>query len=107
MAHKVVVKGHGGFEVEAGMKLALAIEQNGIDISHRCGGLARCTTCRVAFSSPEPEFGDAEKQCLEEDGVMGEFRLSCQIRVDRDMEVEVLMPVSTAAWDNPGGDLEP
>ena len=51
-------------------------------------------------------MGDAEKDCLVEDGVLGEFRLSCQIRVDRDMSVEVLQLVSTATWDNPGGDVE-
>ncbi len=48
-----------------------------------------------------------EHDSLEEDGVLGEFRLSCQIPIDRDMEVEVLKPVSTADWDNPGTDLEP
>ena len=47
-----------------------------------------------------------EHDCLEEDGVLGEFRLSCQILVDRDMDVAVLMPVSTADWDNPGADVE-
>ena len=51
-------------------------------------------------------MGDLEKDCLEEDGVLGEFRLSCQIKVEEDISVEVLMPVSTADWDNPGGDVE-
>ena len=35
------------FEAEQGRKLVLAIEDNGIDILHRCGGNAKCTTCRV------------------------------------------------------------
>ena len=34
-------------EVPAGKKLVLAIEDAGVDILHRCGGNARCTTCRV------------------------------------------------------------
>jgi ferredoxin len=51
-------------------------------------------------------MGEAERNCLEEDGVLGEFRLSCQIRVEGDMDLEVLMPVSTADWDNPGADVE-
>lgn len=104
---KVEAEGYGIFDVEAGTKLALALEQNGVDISHRCGGKARCTTCRVTIQSDEPPMGDDERACLEEDGVLGEFRLSCQIRLDRDMAVKVLMPVSTADWDNPGADLEP
>ena len=104
--HTVTVEGHGSFEVDGGTKLVKAIENNGVDISHRCGGNARCTTCRVKFSSEEPEMATIEHDCLEEDGVLGEFRLSCQILVDRDMDVAVLMPVSTADWDNPGADVE-
>ena len=34
------------FEVEEGRRLVLALEDAGIDILHRCGGNARCTTCR-------------------------------------------------------------
>lgn len=94
------------FEVEEGAKLALAIEQNGVDISHRCGGNARCTTCRVQFLTPEPPMGDKERDCLEEDGVLGQFRLSCQVRVHQDIEVNVLMRASVQGWD-PGVELEP
>ncbi len=104
--HTVNVQGYGTYTVEEGTKLVKAIENNGVDISHRCGGNARCTTCRVKFASEEPSMGQVEHDCLEEDGVLGEFRLSCQIRVDRDMDVEVLLPVSGADWDNPGGDVE-
>ena len=56
--------------------------------------------------SDEPEMGDTEKECLVEDEVLGQFRLSCQIRVDRPMEVEVLMTASSKGWE-PGGDVEP
>lgn len=107
MPHKVDVEGYHTFEAETGSKLAYAIEASGVDISHRCGGNARCTTCRVKFHSEEPPMGEKEHQCLEEDGVLGQFRLSCQIPIDRDMKIEVLMPVSSADWDNPGADLEP
>jgi ferredoxin len=102
----ISVEGNEPFEAAEGRKLVKAIEDAGIDISHRCGGNARCTTCRVQFSSDEPPMGEDEKNCLEEDGVLGQFRLACQIRVDRDMSVDVLMPVSTQSWDNPGGDVE-
>lgn len=101
------MEGYGTFEVAEGAKLAYALEQNGVDISHRCGGQAKCTTCRVAFSSEEPPMGQAEHDSLEEDGVLGQFRLSCQVRVDREMRIKVLMPVRDAEWDNPGADLEP
>jgi ferredoxin len=93
------IEGVGEFEVELGKKLVLAIEDSGVDISHRCGGKARCTTCRVRFHSPEPPMGEVERQCLEEDGVLGEFRLSCQSRVTDDMHVEVLMRASEQGWE--------
>ena len=34
-------------EAAEGRKLVLALEDGGIDILHRCGGNAKCTTCRV------------------------------------------------------------
>lgn len=105
--HTVTVEGYHSFVAETGEKLAYAIEASGVDISHRCGGNARCTTCRVRFSTEEPPMGAKERDCLEEDGVLGEFRLSCQIPIDRDMTVRVLLPVREADWDNPGADLEP
>jgi len=104
--HKLTVEGFGTFDVPTGTKLVLALEQNGVDVSHRCGGQARCTTCRVKFFEGEPEMGQVEHDCLEEDGVLGEFRLSCQSRMDRDMSVKVLMRASEQGWD-PGVEVEP
>ena len=104
---EISVAGFAPFEAEEGQKLVLAIEGAGIDISHRCGGNARCTTCRVKFlDGEEPEMGQKEHDCLEEDGVLGQFRLSCQIRVDRPMHVEVLMRASEQGWE-PGPTPEP
>lgn len=100
-------EGFDSFTVEEGTKLVLALEKNGVDVSHRCGGGARCTTCRVSITNTdEVPMGEAEKACLEEDGVLGEFRLSCQIRVDRDLDVAVLMRASDKGWD-PGVEVEP
>lgn len=103
---KVTAEGFGTFEVEEGTKLVLALEQNGVDVSHRCGGQAKCTTCRVKFLSSEPPMGQVEHDSLEEDGVLGQFRLSCQSRVDQDMHVEVLMRASEKGWE-PGAEVEP
>jgi len=102
----IQAQGFESFQVEEGTKLALALEQNGVDVSHRCGGQAKCTTCRVTIQGEEPPMGETERLSLEEDGVLGQFRLSCQIRVHRDMELEVLMRASEKGWD-PGAELEP
>lgn len=89
----VTIEGQQAFEAETGKKLVLAIEDAGIDILHRCGGVARCTTCRVHFVEGEPvDMNPNERAKLEERGLLGEFRLSCQIRVAEDM---TLLPPDT------------
>ena len=63
---KLTVEGVGTFEVPAGKRLVLALEQEaGIDQLHACGGNARCTTCRVEFIDGEPPtMTDAEQNVL-------------------------------------------
>ena len=88
----VTVEGEKTFPVEAGTKLVLAIEDAGIDIMHRCGGNARCTTCRVQMVAGEPgPMGELEQARLAQEGSLGpDIRLSCQIRVQSDLTVRVL-----------------
>ena len=100
-----VTVGDRRFEVAAGTRLVRALEDNGIDILHRCGGYARCTTCRVVFKSGEPEqMTEAEHKRLrdDEEDLLGKVRLSCQIVVDRDMVVEPVWRLSTSDYDNAG-----
>ena len=89
------------FEAEDGTKLVLAIEDNGIDILHRCGGNARCTTCRVEvlYGDPGP-IGDDEAAILSTKPDLGDHtRLSCQIRIHDDLEVKVINQASIAGID--------
>lgn len=92
----VTVEGASSFEVAPGTKLVLAIEDAGIDILHRCGGNARCTTCRVEIlagdAGPMQEAEQA-RLALEAD-LPPATRLSCQIRVESDLEVRVLRRAS-------------
>jgi ferredoxin len=105
---KLTIASLGTFDVETGTRLANALETCGIDIGHRCGGKARCTTCRVRFQAGEPEtFTRAEYQKLRERALLGQARLSCQIVVDHDMEVMVLMQVQDNGWADPGPPLDP
>ncbi len=88
----VTVDGEKAFEVEAGKKLVLGIEDAGIDILHRCGGNARCTTCRVevlAGEAPPMEALEQERLARETD-LQPNTRLSCQIRVNDDLWVRVV-----------------
>ena len=100
---KLKIEGVGTAEVVKGTRLVLALEDKGGDPLHRCGGYARCTTCRVEFISGEPEtMTDAEREKLESQGNLGKFRLSCQCVVDHDMHVKVLMPFGESGLDDPG-----
>jgi ferredoxin len=94
----VTVEGGKTFQVEAGTKLVLAIEDSGIDILHRCGGNARCTTCRVQVISGEPgPMEELERERLAREASLGpDIRLSCQIRVQSDLTVRVLNRSSEA-----------
>ena len=95
------------YEVKAGKKLTLAIEETGINIGHRCGGKGKCTTCKVKFLAGEPEtMTKAEHERLIARELMGEYRLSCQILVEGDMELEVANTLESEGWDDTGPALE-
>ncbi len=85
---KLTVEGVGEFEVPAGKRLVNALsDEAGVDQLHACGGVARCTTCRVEFVAGEPAKATAaEKAVLAAKGVTG-VRLSCQVECDADMSV--------------------
>jgi ferredoxin len=89
------------FECETGKKLVLCLEDNGIDILHRCGGNARCTTCRVEILSGDPgEIGDAEREILATKTDLNDHtRLSCQVRLIDDLHVKVINQASVMGID--------
>ncbi|HWS52860.1 MAG TPA: 2Fe-2S iron-sulfur cluster-binding protein [Pyrinomonadaceae bacterium] len=93
--------GAQAFEAAEGRKLVLAIEDAGIDILHRCGGNAKCTTCRVEVLAGDPgEIGPAERDRLAvETGLPETVRLSCQVRVADDLKVRVINQASVKGID--------
>ena len=82
-------------------KLVLVIEDAGIDILHRCGGNARCTTCRVEILEGDPgEMGEIERNRLAMESELADnVRLSCQIRVSGDLKVRVINQASVLGMD--------
>src|SRR5919107_4353885 len=89
------------FEVEEGRKLVLCLEDNGVDILHRCGGNARCTTCRVEILSGDPgEIGEPERAILATKTDLGDHtRLSCQVHIIDNMQVRVINQASIKGLD--------
>jgi len=96
----VTVFGQGTFEVEEGKKLVLALEDNGVNILHRCGGKAKCTTCRVEVMAGEfCDLTNVEKKAFSDKGIEDHLRLSCQIRVNADVTVRPIMTVENSGLE--------
>lgn len=89
------------FDAEKERKLVLALEDNGVDILHRCGGNAKCTTCRVEILAGDPgEMNEAEKNRLAAESDLAEnIRLSCQVRVIDDLKIKVIRQASVSGLD--------
>jgi ferredoxin len=112
---KLTVEGGGTFDVVAGKRLVLALTDDAkIDQLHRCGGHAKCTTCRVRFISGEPDkVTQAERTILAARGLgaTAGLRLSCQITCDQDMHVVADSRVAGSgkmdAGDRPKDFIEP
>lgn len=101
--YELTIEGVGTCDVEDGTRLVRAIEDCGVAVGHRCGGQARCTTCRVEFEKGEPQvMTEAEYDKLTDIDQFGDMRLACQIVVDRDMTVTPLMTVEEQGWDDAG-----
>src|SRR5437868_7159156 len=109
---RLTVEGVGDFDVPAGKRLVLALEDEAkIDQLHACGGNARCTTCRVEFVAGEPDrMTVAEKSVLAARGLAG-IRLSCQIACEQDMVVRVISRLAGSgrkdAGHPPTADIQP
>ena len=95
----VKMEGIGETTCSEGRRLVLCVEEAGVDILHRCGGNARCTTCRVEIVA-----GDAGPMTEAEEERLGrvedlppDTRLSCQVQVRDDLTIRVLQRLQ----DNP------
>jgi ferredoxin len=89
------------FDCEKGRKLVHCIEDQGIDILHRCGGNARCTTCRVEVLHGDPgPILEAERAVMAtKPDLTDHMRLSCQVRVIDDLHIRVINQASVAGLD--------
>jgi ferredoxin len=104
---QLTVEGVGTFTIPDGKRLVLALtDEAGIDQLHKCGGNARCTTCRVQFVAGEPDTCTAAEQAvLANRALLGTpgLRLSCQIACDHDMTVQAISRQSGSSFPDRGG----
>jgi len=87
---KVAILGQEEFEVPEGTNLLKLIQEKGYDRSlpATCGGRGSCSTCAVRIlkggGEPKPNERDLLKDQIEK-----KWRLSCQVEVTEDLEIEV------------------
>ncbi len=87
-------------------RLVLAIKEMGVNIGHRCGGKARCTTCRVEVLAGDADhYTAAEYDKLKDRDLLGSYRLSCQMLCAQDMEVKASMTLESQGWTDTGPEL--
>lgn len=88
---KVTIDGVGTVDSRIGRRLVLAVEEGGVDILHRCGGNARCATCRVEVigGNPGPITKAEERRLAQLGSRQDTTRLSCQVQVREDLQVRV------------------
>lgn len=101
---RIEAQGIKTFEAEEGRRLVLAIEDTGIDILHRCGGHARCTTCRVEILDGDAGEMTAQEhtRLAREQELALNTRLSCQVLVRGPLEIRVLQRLSNTDMSDAG-----
>ena len=81
-------------EVTEGTSILEAALENGIDLTHNCGGVCACTTCHVIVRKgddnlSEMEFDEDDRLSMAE-GLTMHSRLGCQAIVEGgDVTVEI------------------
>lgn len=88
---KVLIKGQEEFNVPAGTNLLTFIQEKGYDakLPASCGGMGACSTCAVRVFKGGGPPNTNEQDILGEDQLKDHWRLSCQINVSEDLEIEI------------------
>jgi Na+-transporting NADH:ubiquinone oxidoreductase subunit F len=89
---RVKVSINGGakeLEVEGGRSLLSTLGSEGIFIPSACGGRGSCGLCKLAVKSGAGEYAPTELPWITEADRAAGIRLSCQVKVKRDMEILV------------------
>jgi menaquinol-cytochrome c reductase cytochrome b/c subunit len=88
---KVVILGQKELDVRPGTNLLKLLQEHRYDdqLPATCGGQGQCSTCAVRVLKGGGEPNQNEREVLGEEQLAGGWRLSCQINVTQDIEVEV------------------
>ena len=86
----------GGLTIDApeGMTVLEASLQHGLDHRAACGGVARCTTCRIEIiegAESCPPMSEIEREVLEAAGFGSKIRLGCSLHPTGDIKIRLLV----------------
>ncbi|MCF7876071.1 2Fe-2S iron-sulfur cluster binding domain-containing protein [Candidatus Bipolaricaulota bacterium] len=81
--------GEEEFVVEGGVTLLQAFTQNEIYIPSACGGQGSCGFCTAKVKEGGGPVLPTEEPMLTRDQLIDDVRLSCQVKVREDMEVQI------------------
>jgi Na+-transporting NADH:ubiquinone oxidoreductase subunit F len=97
---KIMINGQKELCVPAGGKLLGALADAGIFVSSACGGGGTCAQCKVKVLEGGGEILATEKGHINKRAAREGERLSCQVAVRQDMQVEVPEEVfETKKWE--------
>ena len=85
----ITINGQKTIEVNAGGKLLGALADEGIFVSSACGGGGTCAQCEVKVHAGGGDILETEKAHITKKEAAEGCRLSCQVAVKQDMDVEV------------------
>jgi len=71
-------------QIKAGTSLLATASAGGVELMHSCGGIGACTSCRVRILNGQDQLspiGRAEREQLQEAGIIKTHRLACQAMV--------------------------
>jgi Na+-transporting NADH:ubiquinone oxidoreductase subunit F len=86
---KLLVNGEKTLDVGVGAKLLNSLADQKIFISSACGGGGTCGQCKVKIKSGGGDILETEKSHITKKEAREGERLSCQVPVKQDMEIEV------------------
>lgn len=93
------INGEKEFQVEPYGKLLGALSDNGIFVGSACGGGGTCAQCEVKIHRGGGDLLPTERSHISNKEAKEGCRLSCQVAVKQDMEIEVPPEVfSTKKW---------
>ncbi|KAA1258991.1 Na(+)-translocating NADH-quinone reductase subunit F [Rubripirellula obstinata] len=86
---KIMINNQKEVEVAAGGKLLSALADAGVFVSSACGGGGTCAQCKVKVHEGGGDILETEKGHINKKEAAEGERLSCQVAVKTDMDVEV------------------